>query len=181
MKDIKKFIEENRAHWDQQELPEGHEERFLNRLESMGNPKSKTINWNFIMRVAASVLLVVSVVWLTVEPFKSTKASSRVHDITIGADMQEVISYYSIQTRQDTAAMRQLSKINPATEKIDQTARRQLEKLEGQLLIIEKDYAKNPGNEAVRAALINAQQKKAEIMNSLKKEAQTAAHYRFEK
>lgn len=175
MKDIKKIIEENSALWDNQELPEGHEERFLNRLEKMNRPTLR-MNMNMMFRVAAAVFLLISVVWLTLEPFKSVKANNMVHTISLSPEMQQVVSYYNIQSSSDSAAIQELSSANHMTEYIDATAQRQLEKLESQSLLIEKEYAKNPGNKSVQAALVNVQRKKAEIMNSLKEKAQLAAN-----
>ncbi|MBN2616343.1 MAG: hypothetical protein JXR71_11685 [Bacteroidales bacterium] len=174
MQDIKKIIDENRASWDNRDLPEGHEERFLNRLETMNRPGIRQ-KLNVVFRVAAAVFLLVSVVWLTVEPFKSIKASNTVHTISLSPEMQQVVSYYNIQSSSDSAAIQKLSTANRMTEYIDATAQRQLEKLESQLFFIEKEYAKNPGNKSVQAALVNVQRKKAEILNSLKEKAQLAA------
>ena len=131
MQDIKKIIEENRASWDNHDLPEGHEERFLNRLETINRPT---------LRHKLNVL--VSVVWLTVEPFKSVKASGVVHTISLSPEMQQIVSYYNIQSSSDSAAIQKLSTANRMTEYIDATAQRQLERLESQLFLIEKEYAK---------------------------------------
>lgn len=175
MQDFKKIIEENRSLWDQHELPEGHEERFLNRLDSIGKSRKISINWKLTFRVAASVLLMFSIVWIMVEPFKSGQASSRVHDITISPEMEKVMSYYDSQSQRDAKTIMNLSNTNQATKDIEITARHQLQKLEAQLVMIQKDLEKNPGNESVKAALVNAQKKKSEIMNCLKDYAQEVA------
>jgi len=56
MDKLKYFIEENRASFDEETLPEGHEARFLNKLQKQGKPKTKRIElWSAAIAVAAAI------------------------------------------------------------------------------------------------------------------------------
>ncbi|MBU3928683.1 MAG: hypothetical protein KKB74_12830 [Bacteroidetes bacterium] len=173
---IEKYIGENKEHFENQEPLEGHEQRFSMRLRKSNSHKKDTRRYNLWLKAAASLLLLVSIVWLTIEPFKEGKASSvEVTTIEIPDDLQQVISYYDGQCRIDEDEIKEVRKENSSTTTINQVAAKQIEKLDARLLSIEKAYMKNPGSESVKAAMVNTQIKKAEILNTLNNEARTAS------
>ncbi|MDP2722330.1 MAG: hypothetical protein Q8O72_06220 [Bacteroidales bacterium] len=174
---IEKYIVDNKGRFEESGPVEGHEQRFMMRLDKQDGSKTNRHRWGLWLKAAASVLLIVSFVWLTLEPFKDGRASSVINitSIEIPADLQQVISYYDDQSQQVEDQISKSGNENGSASTINQAATKQIEKLDARLLSIEKEYMKNPGSEAVKAAMVNTQRKKTEILNSLNKEARTAS------
>ncbi len=173
---IEELIKDNKGQFETDEPQEGHQQRFLMRLEKQAAQQKKSVGMSMWYGVAASLVLLLSVVWLTLEPFKSSRASSvnKVTAIQISPELNQVLSYYNNQVEQEADELTANSKDNEHLTEINDAARLQMEKLDAQLMSIEKEYQKNPGNESVKAALVNTQRKKAEIVECLNDKSRMA-------
>jgi hypothetical protein len=174
---IEKYIKDHQEQLNEDQLLDGHEDRFIMRLQKADISINKTQSRGLWFKVAATLILLVSVVWLSLEPFKSSQASAlnKVTAIEIPDELTEVLSYYDGQIENDVQELVTSSQENKSSAIINDAARKQIDKLDAQLMNIEKEYTKNPGNEAVKAAMVNTQRKKAEIVSSLNITSQAAA------
>lgn len=173
---IERFIKDNQQQLSDNEPLDGHEERFRMRLNKVDVKQKGQHGMSFWFSIAATLILLGSVVWLSLEPFKTSRASAlnNVTAIEIPAELTQVLSYYNDQIEDEAQALASTSNDNISASIISDAARKQIDKLDAQLMSIEKEYARNPGSEAVKAAMVNTQRKKAEIVNCLNNKSQAA-------
>ena len=174
---IEAYIRNNKSKMADAEPLAGHEQRFLQKMNYQQSLNRRRSVNSFVFRVAATLLLVASVVWLTLEPFKSSRASdsSAINNIKLPEDLNRTLAYYNQKAKQEVAEIK--APTDDATEKTkgQKLAMKQIEKLDAQLLSIEKEFIKKPGNDAVRAALVNTQRKKTEIIETISAQTDMAA------
>ena len=174
---IEAYIRNHKSEMADAEPATGHEQRFLQKLENQQSLNRRRSVHSFVFRVAATLLLVASVVWLTMEPFKSSHASgsSAINTINLPDDLKQTLAYYNQKAIRDVSEIKAPADESTEPAKGQKLAMKQIEKLDAQLLSIEKEYVKNPGNEAVRAALVNTQRKKTEIIDNISTQTDRAA------
>lgn len=170
---LDKKIKDNPGFFDDHKPPEGHRERFLDRLEKDGAVESRsaiTFNW---LRIAAIALVFVTASYLVFR-FSVSDISGAVMrgvtQITFSDEIQNVFAYYDALTTKKVAEIDQVAINSEEAERVKAIARSQLEKIDANLAGIEKEYAKNPNNEMLKAALVNNKRKKAEVIDNILKQ-----------
>jgi phosphoglycerate-specific signal transduction histidine kinase len=121
MSRLKKYFEENRNIFDDQELLEGHFERFEKRLDNFvaGKKRKQTLKIRFItaFSIAASILLVVATgLWL------NTSSPNNDAPTSVVSEFSETEAFYREQMNEQIDAI--LCKL----DKADDETRSQLEK-----------------------------------------------------
>ena len=177
MLNIEEFIRKNASTLAAEEPRLGHEQRFLTKLKAEQSRNQRRKIQSLVFRVAATLLLLVSIVWLVFEPAKTTIASNatKISSIKLPLDLTETLDYYNQKALAEANNISKESHSTSETDRVQKFAQKQIEKLDAQLLSIEKEYVKNPGNEAVRAALVNTQRKKSEIIDNISTQTNMAA------
>ena len=167
---LEKKIRENKDFFDDQPLPAGHRNRFLDKLESAGKKESKRIHWSGIIRIAAVLLILVSSFFvfknISFEHFGGAMLEG-VTMITFPEEIENVFSYYDRIAQQKVEKIEQVAPNDAEAIRVKALAEKQLQSLDASLAKIEKEYMKNPGNEKLKAALVNNKRQKERIMETI--------------
>ncbi len=170
---LDKKIKDNIAFFDDKPIPDGHKKRFLQRLDSVRFEESKTERWSGWFKIAAVILILISASIVLIKvPFSQLGSTmvKEVTNITFGSEIENVFAYYDALSQQKMEKIDALAP-NPAeAERIKQIAQKKMQSLDANLAAIEKEYARFPDNERVKAALVNNKRKKNEVMDELLKQ-----------
>lgn len=168
MKNFEENIKKNKKLFDRREPNKDHLARFILKLEKDEENQNRKKSPFFVLKIAASVLLVaaVSIVLFTyLKDGESTQQQT--HLISYSSDMKQAMAYYDEVSE---AKMNKIEKVitNPKeADKIKETAANSLEDIDIRLAEIEKEYMKNPENKALQAALINNKRKKVDVLDRI--------------
>lgn len=167
---LEKKIKDNPKFFDDRHLPEGHRKRFLDRLDKDREEEVRSERPFGFMKIAAIALVFVTASYLVFR-FSIADISGavmrEVTRITFSDELENVFAYYDAVSSSKVEQIDEVA-INPQeAERIKDFATRQLRKIDANMAEIEKEYAKNPENKMLKAALVNNKRKKAEIMDQI--------------
>lgn len=168
-------IRMNAEFFNDHEPSTGHTSRFIERLNKQKSAHRITF-WQSTLKIAATALILIAVSYFTFYLFNNQKTQSN-HQVTVikyTDELDEVLNYYDAASIIKAEEIEQLASNPKEALKIRKQAGRQLENLDAKLAEIEKEYMKNPGNEKLRAALVNTKRKKSEVMNQIVKQMEIA-------
>lgn len=167
---LEKKIQDNKAFFDEFEPAQGHQQRFIEKLENAVQPLEAKSRWPWtvkIITVAAAILgLSYFIFWYSFEDLGGM-VIREVTQISFSSEIEDVFAYYESETNSKVKKIDQIALNTQQADKIREVAKKQLDNLDATLAEIEKDYAKNPENKALQAALINNKRKKAEVMDNI--------------
>jgi len=158
--DLKDFIKNNRQEIDIYELPNGHEKRFLQKLNRKTAKQPPLIKKHLIkLFVAASLLLVIGTGW---QYFNQNK---QIKDTEILVNER----YFSQIIQDEIAKVKTYE--TPETKKVFDDAMKQIELLEADYQKLVKDYQINRDRFILNAMIENFQQRIG-VLQFVKKEIQ---------
>jgi hypothetical protein len=170
-------IKDNPAFFDDREPALGHKKRFIDKLDEMEVEEEKKGHWGHWMQIAAAALVLVTASFFifkySVEDLGGA-VMREVVQIDLSNDLENVFVYYESITNTKVNQIEQYAVNNEQAQHVKSLARAQLENLDATLAEIEKEYAKNPENTRLQAALVNNKRKKAEVMDNILKQLDQA-------
>jgi hypothetical protein len=175
---LEQKIKNNPGFFDRHQPPSGHEARFVAKLAARDSGEEHDINnrsfWLKTSGVAAAVIVTLFFVYQYKNDFMKTAVTRTVHQIQLSEELNAVFEYYETLTNAKVIQIDQLTAGSRQSEYVRSLAQKQLENLDASLAEIKKEYAKNPGNKRLQAALINNKRKKAEIVEHIVKQLSDA-------
>jgi len=174
---LEKKITENKDFFDDQIPPLGHKNRFIEKLDKSQEQVPENRNWWGWIRIAAVVVVFVSAsVVLFRYSFSDLSGAviKEVTSITFSKEIEDVFTYYDAVTSSKIKKIDQLALNDKEAERVKAIAGKQLQNLDASLAAIEKEYAKNPDNQMLKAALVNNKRMKAEIVENIIKQLDEA-------
>ena len=175
---LEQKIKNNRGFFDRHQPPEGHEARFAEKLAARETPdESETdgrASWLKISGVAAAVVLALFFVYEYKDDFVQAAVTQTVNQIQLSEELNNVFEYYEAITCANVERINILASDSAQTQYVKSMAQKQLESLDAALAEIKKEYAKNPGDKRLQAALINNKRKKAEVVEHIIKQLSDA-------
>jgi hypothetical protein len=162
MSDIEKQIKEQRLLLDSERPREGHEDRFLQKLERL--PKRspvRRIRFRHAIQVAASVAIILTSALLLV---RKDKSGSKVAQQEIPAAVMEADFYYTSQVDARYNEIRDFDFEDAEEKEVLLNELKDLESYHKQLM---KDLEANPDDDRVVSALIRHYQLKLEVMDQI--------------
>jgi DNA mismatch repair ATPase MutS len=167
---LEKKILENKDFFDEQQLPEGHKNRFADRLNKARHQEMKEDRWPAIFKVAA-ILIILASGYFVLNHFSFDELGNtliiEVTEISFDSEIENVFNYYDAITQQKIERIDELAPNDSEAKKIKQYAEKQLQSLDANLAMIEKEYARHPENKQIKAALVNNKRKKSEILDNI--------------
>ncbi|MCF8364897.1 MAG: hypothetical protein K9H16_03895 [Bacteroidales bacterium] len=167
---LEKKIKDNTDFFDDQPIPDGHRKRFTDRLDKIQKQEIKSERWPNFMRIAAVLIILISG-YFVIRNISLEKVGdavlSGVTEISFGSEIENVFAYYDALSQQKIDEIDELAPNKTEAARIKQIAQAQLQDLDANLAKIEKEYAKYPENDRLKAALVNNKRKKAEIMDNI--------------
>jgi len=165
MSEIEKQIKEQRLLLDTDRPREGHEERFMKKLEKLPNQRPvHRIRFRHAIQVAASVAVILTSAILLVRKDKSGEmvAQGEIPQAVMEADL-----YYTSQVDAKYSEISKFDFEDPADKAVLLDELKDLESYHQQLM---KDLEANPDDERVVSALIRHYQLKLEVMDQIIKQ-----------
>jgi hypothetical protein len=160
MTDFEKYIKEQRMQLDSDHPRQGHEERFLQKLDRVSDAPVRKIRLRHALQVAASLAIILtSAVLLLRQTGENKLAANEIPEAMIEADF-----YY---TSQVDDKYEQISEFNFENEEEKTLLLDELKDLESYHQQIMDDLQANPDDDRVINALIRHYQVKLEVMDQI--------------
>ena len=164
--DFEKKVRENPGFFNDSEPDEGHLARFASRLDA-GSSKQRKAHFMFTFsKVAAIALLLIAVSFVAYTLFNNKNkgaGNAEITNIQLPEDLAEVLAYYDATSNSLLDSISHYATDTTEGKKIRSMVEGQFAALDANLAAIEKEYQKNPENQALSAAIINNKRKKAEV------------------
>jgi hypothetical protein len=173
MEKLEKFFVENRGSFDDAEPMEGHYDRFLEKLDSEYSPARFTHNRLFLLKVAAGILVLLTVS-VFIFDFAAGNLAGRMTGkntgIAISSETEDAINYYDQEASSKLRQINSLACCGQDTRKISTMAGNEMDNLDANSVELRKALSENPGNERIQAAIIQTSQMKEKVMNQVVKQ-----------
>jgi len=158
MQKIEEKIRNNREKFDHADPPAGHFEKFQEKVQTMNAPAKKGIQRGFIIRVAAViiVLITVSITLLTINNdlfHRSLFSESNAGEIP--EELQEVQYYYTSLADQKLDEINALAASDEEATKVKELALQEMNALETTNEQLEEEYKESGNNDRILNAIIN--------------------------
>ena len=165
MSEIEKQIKEQRLLLDTDRPREGHEERFMKKLERLQEHRPiRRIRFRHAIQVAASVAVILTSAILLI---RKDKSGDMVAQREIPQAVMEADLYYTSQVDAKYSEISKFDFEDPADKAVLLDELKDLESYHQQLM---KDLEANPDDERVVSALIRHYQLKLEVMDQIIKQ-----------
>jgi len=170
MDNLDKLILENRDQFDGTEPLDGHFERFRDKLGMAGQVEVTTPSRFSMLKVAAVILVIITgsifvfdLATRTIrERFSYGKAG-----IEMTAEMTEAVQYYDARAMAQLKVVRELTNDPVRAGLINENALKEMQSLDDNTRELQKSLTENPNCERLQAAIIQNQQMKEGIMNTI--------------
>jgi hypothetical protein len=170
MSNLEKFIKENRSEFDDKEPSTGHFERFAARLDDGAVSRSISQNRPQMLKIAALILLLISVSAIVFD-FGATQIrqgfSSASGNNEIQGEFKDAILYYESESNEQLAVLGNLTHGKKEAGEISGSVLTDIKNLDATTVELKKALDENPGNERIQEAIIQNQQMKNTILNTV--------------
>ncbi len=165
MKELEKYIVENRGKFDLDEPSDGHFERFAQRQALSGN-KTAGFSWKYMLQAAAvAVLFILSSLWVYERITGGTDEGELITLADIAPEYRDAEIYYTAMINNKYKEIRSFNFQNNSTEQ--EVLLRELAEMDTIYKSLEKELNQERGNEMVINAMIRHYQLKLEIMSRI--------------
>jgi hypothetical protein len=156
---IDKIINKNLDHFYEDDLPAGHLQRYIKKLDA----SDKHMKWIKTFRyfsIAATLVLLIAVSSLIAIKIYSTKQDNYLlaHN---SQELRETEVYYRLQIQEKTKRLSQLKKIDP------ETLSSELLEIDASFNGIRADLKNNPDDERIVNAVLSTYQAKIDLLDKL--------------
>ncbi len=158
MVDFENHIKEQRLLFDTDRPGDGHEERFMQKLDRQ---PARRINFRHALQVAASVAIILTSAFVLI---KQNKSGNKVAQGEIPAAVLEADNYYATQVNERYDQIRDFSFENSEEKAVLLDELKDLDNFHQQLM---SDLKANPDDGRVINALIRHYQIKLEVMDQI--------------
>ena len=165
---LEKKIIDNQPYFNDQEPDQGHRDRFAAKLSHGGRSKRRRITVYDFMKVAAVIVLLISVSYLLLKP-TTIAENGRLYitQIEIPEDMVQIQDYYEELSTAKFDEIDGLAQNEDEAKRVKAVAKKKMDKLDSKLAVIEKEYMKNPQSEELKEAIISNKKLKADVVNNI--------------
>lgn len=173
MSDLRERFRESEEELSDVQMSEGHQERFLNKLEAR-SPQKSFSNGSQLWRVAAALIVVIAsaaLYWISkdgVERMEELAEAEVESNEGEEIPLKEATFYYKQTMDQQFAALEQFYGDNDSKELIEET-KELISDLQIQYELLEKELEES-GDERIVIAMIENYQKRIELLEKLIKE-----------
>lgn len=172
MQNIEDKIRNNLDTFNSEEPESGHFEKFSDRLDRFHADRHE--GWferhDLFLKIAATVIVFAGITTLlytgALSGLKSI-ISDKIVAAELPVEIKEVMQYYNVITDKKVEEIDDLAVNAEEAKRVKEMALFELSKLEKEKQELEKEYAKNPGNDRITDALVLNQQKKSRIMDKI--------------
>lgn len=168
MKNFEENIRKNKRHFDSREPEKDHLARFILKLENDQEKLNRKRSPFFVIKIAASVVVLMAISLFLFNYLQNENSKTQQTQlISFSTELDQAMAYYDEVSQVKMNTIEKMVSSSQDPNKIKETAVNSLEDLDIRLAAIEKEYMKNPENEALKAALINNKRKKVEVLDRI--------------
>lgn len=173
MPDLKRYIADHREEFDGQEPDPGHFSRFGKLLDNQPAVHQPPANRPMLLKVAALILLMI-----TVSVFLFDMASREIRERFAGEksvaelplEIREAMQYYDNQATNNLGTIQKLAANSREAGLVNESARVEIQALDAATAELKKQLADSPGNERILEAIIQNQQMKESVLQTIIKQ-----------
>jgi hypothetical protein len=158
MSKLEKFMKEKRLLFDTDTPADGHEERFLQKLQRV---PARHVNFRHVLQVAASVAIILASAFVLV---RQNRSGDKVADTGIPQAVQEADIYFASEVDARYNRIREFNFENSEEKAVLLDEMKELDTFHQQMMI---DLKANPDDERIINALIRHYQIKLEVMDQI--------------
>jgi hypothetical protein len=163
---LEEKIKKNREQYDAHEPAEGHFDRFASRLDAqLHASERKGIGRMSLIRYAAAILLIGSIAGVLFIQFVND--SSSVNANPLNDELAMVRDHYNQLTDQKLNEISTCAASDEEAAKVGEIARTQIEKLEKDASLLQKELDKDASNDRVYGALVNNYRTRIKILDNI--------------
>ena len=180
--DIRKLLEEEHLKNSQKAMPNGHEARFLDKLETELPEKRKTSKFQFL-KIAASVIILISLSYLAIDfgkdpidPVKVTKTGTPKEEKTnqtrlgdLSPDLKKVEDYYLASINYELSKI----ELTPQNKDLFDGYLEQLDELNKEYESLTQELNDSGANEFTIDALIDNLKLRLKLLYQLKEQVKS--------
>lgn len=169
MNNLDKLIQENREEFDGIEPLDGHFERFREKLGYAVEEGNRSPSRFGLLKIAAIILVIITG---SVLVFDQTARSLRdkistTEESRFTSEMAEAVQYYDSRALDRMKEVNKLAADPAQASKINEEALKEIQVLDENTKELQKSLAENPNCERLQAAIIQNQQMKEGVMNTI--------------
>lgn len=157
---IDKLFERLEGSFDLESTPEGHTNRFMERLEAFNKEKPQRLNWWKPLSIAASIAILLTVGFLSLNQEPQSSDLARV-----SPEMEKTQSFFATTIHQEIEKLKSLE--NEETQKLVTDALFRLEALETDYEKLKVDLVESGNDKRVIAAMIANFQSRIDILEQV--------------
>jgi hypothetical protein len=170
MPDLSKFIRENRTEFDDAEPLAGHFDRFAARLGAQPETQVSERGGSKMLKFAAVIIVLISLS-VFVFDFATREIRARFADEKQGtelpAEIREAVQYYDNQSGQQLASIPKLMTNQEDAAALSASVLKEIRSLDAATGELKNSLAENPGNERILDAIVQNQQMKETLLNTI--------------
>jgi len=154
------LFERMQGSFDVHETPDGHQSRFMKKLNAQEKGAKTSKTWWKPISIAASVLLLIALGWSNVE----TEPDS-LDLASISPEMEETQSFFTMSINRELETLKEFS--DPNSKKLVDDALLQMENLEVEYEDLKVDLAKSGNDKRVIYAMISNFQNRIDLLEQV--------------
>ncbi|MDP1622026.1 MAG: hypothetical protein Q8M08_06765 [Bacteroidales bacterium] len=170
MPKLEKYIKDHLDEFDAFEPDPGHFKRFEDRVGAVPVLSPFRFNRAVMLKVAALILVMISVSVIVFD-FATSELRVRIFAENQGSELpleiREAVRYYDNQATIKIAAIQKLSVNQQDADVLKNSAISEIQNLDATTEELKRSLAKNPGNEHILDAIIQNQQMKETMLNTI--------------
>ena len=164
MDELDKIIIENRADFGE-EPPEGHFDRFAERLR-IADSKRKGLQFTPFLKIAAVLVVILLSANLYIH-FRSAK-SNVIKEAELKSDLAEASFYYTNSINNGISDLERMASEGIGSKKELVQIKQELSEMDSLFMNLKQEYKANPNDERIINAMIEYYQTKLDIVNTIK-------------
>lgn len=158
---IDQLFENHNGEFDVHKTPEGHQHRFLNKLNTQQSTESKPTH--YLKRVIAIAAVLAVIVTLSGLFFNTDVTAADL--ASVSPEMEQTQSFFTSSINNELKTLKGFNA--PETEILVQDALKQLENLEGKYELLKKDLVDSGNDKRVIYAMISNFQNRIELLEQV--------------
>ena len=142
------------------ETPEGHQKRFMDRLQKQGGGSSPSVTWRKVISIAAVFAVIV-----TIGSFMLNTEVKAADLSSVSPEMEQTQSFFTTAINNEIQTLKSFN--SPETESLINDALRQIDVLEKKYQDLKVDLVESGYDQRVIYAMINNFQKRIDLLENV--------------
>ena len=170
MPDLEKYIKSHFDEFNSNEPDSGHFTRFENRLNAQPQLKPSGRNRSLLLKIAATILILIILSAFIFE-FATREIRERFYaekaKTELPPEIMQAVQYYDNQTNAQIATLNKLAANREDAGTLNASVLKEIQSLDATTNELKISLLKNPGNDHILDAIIQNQQMKETMLNTI--------------